>query len=300
MKRISLLIISVIALCAIAFVGCEKENHENNVASNLQQFSQVSLFDEAMFLKSEGQYDDYVKKLGEATGIDIEEISMLPSIMEFSQININMINCSFSRGALTEAKMNKIEYYNNKIQEASGSENYGLALQYYDSLCAVCRTIDGFILGTNEYGLDTISIDENSFTLPINEMNTYVGLCENIECELSTRENYNSLTGEEQREVKVAALYVSIMNASMTPKMCETYEGCLRHAAGTRAALLAEASVAFDLAMITTCAPLAAAGGYGALLCAIAEGAVYAVAVCRIQSGYKRDVELCNYKYGRN
>lgn len=299
MKRISLLIMSVVALCAIAFVGCEKENHEN-AASNLQQFSQVSLFDEAMFLKSEGQYDDYVKKLGEATGIDIEEISMLPSIMEFSQINVNVINCSFTRGALTEAKMEKIKYYNSKIQEANGYDNYELVLQYYDSLCAVCRTIDGFVLGTSEYGLDTISFDENTLALPINEMNTYMELCENIECELSTRDNYNSLTNEEQKEVKVAAMYVGIMNAYMTPKMCETYEGCLNQAAGKRAVAIAQASVEFSAGAATTCAALARLGTLPGVACIAAFMAKYASDVADAQGNYKRDVELCNYKYGRS
>lgn len=191
-----------------------------------------------MFLKREGQYDDYVKKLGEATGIDIEEISCLPSVMQLSQSSINMINYSFSgntRGALTEQKMGKIRYYNSKIQEEDGYGNELLVLQYYDSLCAVCRTISGFVFGMNEYGLETISVDENNLTLPINEMNAYVELYENIECELSTRDGYNNLTEEEQKEVKEAALYVCIKDSSMTPKMCETYEGCINTANGTRA-----------------------------------------------------------------
>ena len=243
-----------------------------------------------MFLKSEGQYDDYVKKLGEATGIDIEEISCLSSVMQLSQSSIMMMNNSCTRGGLTNEKKEKIAYYNTKIQYYDAQNEPTLVLQYYDSLCAVCRTIDGFVFGTNEHGLDTISLNENSIVLnlPFEEMHGYVEYAEEIKEELQTKDNYNNLPDDVKQEIIEASLYVAINNGLTKEKMCQPTD-CYQTARNWLAAKLAGATVLYIVAAAACAGTLVAV-----LACEAVAAAGYASACSDAITIYEYEINECN------
>lgn len=192
---------SIIALLLILFHSCEKA--ETIQSTEIEGYVSYDISD----------YQEHIDALIESTGINIYKLSEIESIRQFAQKQVCrcLVNQVHLRGDVTEQKLYAIQSLEEQIYDAY---NYGdsiTVLILYDSLCAICSTIDGFIFNTNEYGFQEVVYDPEQAPvhLPIIQMKDdkeeAIALREQIE---SDYPEINTLPEETKIEVIASALYI--------------------------------------------------------------------------------------------
>ena len=126
------------------------------------------------------------------------------------------------KGALTDEKAAQIKNLSLSIQTEYNRGNYEKVYTLYESLCAICMTIDGFIPGINEYGLQTFTYDINKepVQLPIVYMDaekaTAVAFVGAIQ---ASTPQFSTLSPPVQTQVMAATIYVGVQRSTMLSKV---------------------------------------------------------------------------------
>ena len=278
------LAIALIAGVAI-FYACSKDKEEtvNNLATH-----------EATV--EEKDYEVQIEDLIATTGIDIYKLSELKEVKKVVDKQIQMRNTLIAmenateKGALTDEKAAQIKNIAQSIQTEYNKGNYAKVYTLYESLCAICKTIDGFIPGINEYGLQTFTYDINKepVQLPITYMETekastiaFVGAIQ------ASTPQFVTLSPPVQTQVMAATIYVGVQRSMIGAKV--QYMTCRERA---------KKDYDGDMALIKA-AYIAAMAGCGVSTLAVAPCAIIATGVmiyasvgARETYGYR--VKLCD------
>jgi len=163
-KKIGLIALLITGISVIGFLySCDKDEKNNDNQTVTQTATNSS---------PDKDYDAYVKNLMAKTGIDIYALSELGEVKKRADKNVKMVDridkqrsstkICYTWEASDDEKLIKLEKLNIAIQAKYDAGDYNAVLVLYDSLCAIVRTIDGFIFNyNNEYGMQTFSFDPN-------------------------------------------------------------------------------------------------------------------------------------------
>lgn len=300
MKRI-IIALSFLIIASFAFQGCEKEK----VVSNpLTDTTIVSL--DMLMNMSEEEYSSYLDNLIQQTGIDIYQLGESEAFSKANskvKYSLNILNQDVESksmqphgGTLTEEKIEQmqvlfdsISYYINQGMESE-------ALLLYNDFCSICNTIDGFVLNSSEYGVQTISFDDNTIPYPSLFMQEQVNLANNCIEETSNRfPSYKSLSDEKQIEVLSAIHSVNILkdinNETADEKSPYVEDECIKEAKRMYALSMGLATAAYQAGLIycafTSVVPAAAA------TCIAFESALYGVACASASYQFYRAKKNC-------
>ena len=287
MKKIRILTISlVVTLVAGAsiFYACEKEKITDNLLGPTTNNSMVK------------DYDAYIEDLIASTGIDIHVLSQLEEVQKVADKQVKMMNAATAtlqtKGQLTEEKAAQIQRLAQSMQIEYDKGNHTKVLTLYESLCAICMSIDGFMSGVNEHGLQTVTYDpdKDPFLLPVTYMETEksnaVALVKAIE---TTTPQFAVLPSPVKVEVVAATLYLNIQSAPMIRGLNLADVAACKKSAKTRLVVSLTAATALYITGAALCT-----GTFIAILAC--EGVAYAgyiTATTGAISLHKSRVRLC-------
>ena len=245
----TLLIVAVVASITI-FYACTKEKEK--IITPTHHEATVEAKD----------YESYIEELIAETGIDIYKLSELDEVQKVADKQIRMMNAFtattseqlHTKGvAFTDAKATQIQNLATSIETEYAAGNYGKVMVLYESLCNLCRSIDGFMFGVDEYGLQTVTYDPDKepVQLPINyiqaEQATAVAMVKAIE---TANPQISTLPLQVRTEIVSATLYVGVKSTMMMTKQysvedCKKRAGYLLTASLTGLTVLYIAGAAF-------------------------------------------------------
>ena len=125
---------------------------------------------------TEKSYEEQIEELMASTGIDIYALSELKEVKEVATKQLQMMNAfavvttehsNAKGGELTEEKVIQLENLGKSINAAHAAGNDYEVLRLYESLCAICMTIDGFMPSMKISGLQTFTFDTDKATLEL-------------------------------------------------------------------------------------------------------------------------------------
>ena len=229
MKKINLklftVLLTVVLVAGVSiFYACNKDERKSS--------SNDSIVEENV----EKNYDAYIEELMATTGIDIYQFSKLDGIQKLAKTNLTIMEAADrslnAKGDFSEEKLEQLENLKAAMDAAAAAGNDYQVLVLYESYCAICMTIDGFIFHENTSGVQTITFDPNSppIAIPVaymeGEVNKAVALFEEIEINYP---EFPSLLGQTQLEILEAAIYLDIISKLPTQMSTEECKrGCLK------------------------------------------------------------------------
>lgn len=170
-------------------------------------------------------YDAYIEQLAKETGIDIVSISHYPIVSEIAKYDEKILrHHTQNKGVMTDSKYLSICNLVERMQNADANNQTDSVLILYDSLCAICATINGFVFNMDQYGVQEVVFDVNQLPvhLPMADMHAQeASMVELFEEVSASNENFNNLNDTQKEEVVAAALYVKLNNSKQTnPSDC--------------------------------------------------------------------------------
>jgi hypothetical protein len=241
----------------------------------------------------EEEYYD-IDKLSETSGVNIRELINNESIVYFSNKCTEIIAMA-EKMPLNPAKNTTIEeeypniaalYY--AMQEAyNNNPEDELILILFEQMVNIFANLDGFIIGTDANGLQTVTYGLNTFNLPIVQMNEQNAEALNLQNDLYTDyPTYHNLTQEVQQQVIGCAIFYNI--TANCPKDFSNSDDCKTKSGRIMARDLTLATVAY-----VTSAALCVGTGPAILFCeALAYGA-YMLDVADAVKDHRQRSRLC-------
>lgn len=277
----NILLILAILFAGLNFAGCEKE--KNTIEDRQVPKTLVAMTEEEL--------SSYITDIANTTGIDLHRISDLQCMDKLSQYNVKLIkhcvNNANAKGVMTEEKISILTNLAQAIKTAYSEGRLSDALELYNEFCSVCSSIDGFIINSNDFDLQTISFDESHIpiSVPYNYLNNERQQAENffVEIEESVPGFWNL-----QEETRINIVAVALYLRSQDNNKYFSYEDCELEARRMLALDLALATAFYEAALLSC-----AATGPAALGCIAVASATYGVSVGVSYYQYERAVENC-------
>ncbi|MDR0206152.1 MAG: hypothetical protein LBI45_02710 [Bacteroidales bacterium] len=277
MKKLVLILV-IIAISLIFCVSCKKEEKQTNNSETE--------------IATKKDYNSYIKELIEKTGIDIYEFRQLDKVRKLSAKSRGMMyaltEASLSKGEITEEKLDQLENLKQAIDVAYQAGNDYQVLCLFESFCAICKTIDGFIFHTNQYGMQTFTFDP---TLPTLELPMAYMLEVSNDAEELVNDvedfypSFSSLLEETQIEVLTAAIYLNQPQGGAKGPVQDCERGAWEDYAWSLAGAHAGLTVALNICPFT---------GPGVGACVASAFTGYGIAVAWASIGYKRVLKRCS------
>ena len=218
MKRIAIVLAAALVTGVAIFYACEKEHITNPVTGTPQEA-----------IVEEKDYEAQIEELIAFTGIDIYKLSELEEVQKVADKQVRMMNLAQEKGTLTDAKKTQIKTFTQSIQNEYNKGNYEKVLKEYESLSAICMTVDGFIPEMNKYGVQTFTYDPNkaSVQIPVTYIETQRATAATVTNAIQTASpQFATLAAPIQTQVVTATLYTSmqrsIMASSQAKEQCKT------------------------------------------------------------------------------
>ena len=284
-KLLTVLLAVALVTGVVIFYACEKEK----IINPIEGTHVTGTHHEATVETKD--YDAYIEELMTSTGIDIYKLSELEEVKKMADKQLQMTSAltaiSQTKGELTEEKLTQLESLRNAINVAYTNGNEYEALRLFESFCAICRTIDGFIFNVNEYGLQTFTYapDKEPLSLPITQMEAEKVNAIALFEEVNNNPQFSSLQETAKMEILTAAIYLNMKNN--VPKDYSVSD-CKRAAWEDYAFALAGATLGLEFAL-----HLCIGTGPAAVACVGGAFACYGVAVAWATWGYKRALRRC-------
>lgn len=277
----------IIYLTLVAFfvgffsTGCEKQEA-------IRQNDDYNKPDKAYTYDNIEEYEQGIDKLINETGIDIYEISLFESTSKIAdQIRpVLTVEIEEEKGGLTTEILNQIEYYESAINEAYNQGNENMTWLLFDSLCALCGSIDGFIISYDENGWISYTYDAESDPIMIPPQ--FHAIPQQVDClkedVKGAYTTFSLLSQEKQNEVIIAAIYLNLSKFQNKEKP----QDCKERASRILALDLSATTVLHTARMISCLAT-------GPLLsiCEAAAFAMYAATIARQVKLYHDRVKRC-------
>lgn len=234
---------------------------------------------------TEEEYDDYLKNLINETGVDVIKLSKLQTIDKIIEKPINLFNRLSQTndiksplpldGTLTEEKIESLQTLCNNIQFSYNHGNESEVLALYQEFIQLCNTIDGFIISTGEYGIQTISYNEGQIDFPVDYLQAEMNNAANCIDEISDNyPDFKNLSDNQKIEVLAAAATIKILQNINESKYFSTEDECKNEAARMFALNMGAATAVYQAELI-----LCAFTVIGAPTCVAMASASYGVAV---------------------
>jgi hypothetical protein len=275
------------------FYACQKEEIKNQTVNNTET---VECIETETVEYVEKDYEIQIEELMTNTGIDIYKLSELDEVKTVADKQLRIINEATAmvqtKGELTEDKLTQLQNIAKAINNASATGNNYEVLRLYESLCILCKTINGFIIDLNQYGLQTFTYDPNkaSLQLPIVwmevEKTTALTLIKAIETQTP---NFTTLTVPVQVQVVAATISTAVLRSITATKGFSTVADC-EHEAKLQYAISMGVATAGYQASLMNCA----FAGPGAPACVAVASAAYAVTIAVTTWQYNRALRKCN------
>lgn len=277
-KLFTLLLVVTLATIATLFHACQKDEITNN--SDIAEFI-------------EKDYDAYIEELMANTGIDVYELSKLDEVQKTSNKQLALMNTTAAmfdiKGDWTEEILYQLQDLANAIDAAYVAGDEDEVFRLFESFCAICMTIDGFIFEMNEYGVQTFTYNPNQAPILIPalfieaEMRDAALLIEEVE---NNYPLYSTLPVLTQKEVLAAALFVNVLNNIETKNY--SVSDCEKAAQADYAIAMAGCIVGLEIAMHGCIFSGPTVGA-----CIATAFAGYGVAVGFATWGYRRALKRC-------
>lgn len=272
----------IATLMLVLFAGCEKESTDNiHVSKSNIQHSYY-------FLE-----ENFIQNIMDEYGIDILELSQSSLIRDLAQNILKTLASSNvigqTKNDISDYQISQLQSLLSAIQDAynNGDENELFSL--YESLCALCHDIDGFIFQESEYGFElfTYNQSQNPVYIPISFMEHSQITAKELYFDITHQyPNFDALDYNTQWNVIAAAIYCNIAQEKTTNP--NDKEECLNEALRMYAVSMTAATAAYEAALIGC-----GFSGPGVVGCVILASSTYGVAMAVAAWQYKRAVKRC-------
>lgn len=295
-KIIYLVLILIVTLCScnkekvVMQLNIKKEtnrdSHNNDILSMLQYMT-------------EDEYNNYVKNLIKETGVDVIQLSKSHTIDKIIDKPMQLFN-SLSQindaksplllgGTLTEDKIESLQALYNNIQLSYNQGNENEVLILYQEFIQLCNTIDGFIISTGEFGIQTLYYNEEQVDFPTDYLQAEMNNAANCIDEVSDNyPNFKNLSDNQKIEVLAAAATNKISQNINDAKYYSTEDECKNEAARMYALSMGAATATYEAALIGCALSVVAAPS-----CVAIASASYGVAVAVASYQLHRAWKIC-------
>ena len=124
-------------------------------------------------------------------------------------------------------------------------------LALYQEFIQLCNTIDGFIISTGEYGIQTISYNEGQIDFPIYYLQAEMNNAANCIDEISDNyPDFKNLSDNQKIEVLAAAATIKILQNINESKYFSTEDECKKEAARMFALTMGAATAVYQAELI--------------------------------------------------
>ncbi len=230
------------------------------------------------------------------TGIDIFRIANLPSVQSFSKRTFNthkegstLVN---TKAEISDYQIAQLQSLNSAIQQAFNNGNERMGYILYDSLCALCHSIGGFVFQENEYGFETFMYSdiEAPVYIPMAFMKASKEDADQLYLEIKREyPSFDTLNDVVKQTIIAAAVYQNYCNISDSKETNPSdKERCLKEAQRTYAESLCVATATYQAALMGC-----GLSGPGLTPCIIIASSSYGVSVAVASWQYKRAVKRC-------
>lgn len=269
-------------LLIFAFIGCEKEENRNSkIVQSECNNPQYNFLNE-----------NFIQDILEKYEIDIVSLSNTTYINELAQITINSIKegVEFDQasGEISDFQINQLQSLYSALQIAYNNDDE-LFFLTYESFCAICHQIDGFIFQESEYGFELFTYNQTQN--PINIPTPFMEHMDLLASELSTHfiqqnGNFYKLDPTLQNNIIASAIYYKVLQSKETNP--NDNEECLKEALRMYAASMTAAMAIYQAELIGC-----SASGPAIPACLALATASYGVSVAVASWQYNRAVKRC-------